>query len=514
MQFLSSRQTPNKLGGSSSRSFSKPSASKSLSLYMNPPTDEITLDEFEDFALERLTLLRGIEQLRARGFEQDELRKKVLELEKKHVPIRMKDATKIDEDKRKDELSHFILRLAYCRTEDLRRWFLDHECFLLKLRLDQLKDSERADFMIENKMSYDEVTPQEKNERRDKLVGLCDVTEMNFASKTTIFYKVPFTRALSLMRSRQVYIEAGMAYVPLSRLVSIIIATYRAQLSRALVEASNIFDYSVANDPRIAPLLKNMNKQYVGKDFSKSEGSIGKLTADMVDKAAESSMPLCMKNLHNALKKDHKIKHSGRLQYGLFLKGAGMEMQDAMQFWEMHFGKVMTHDSFVKQYSYNIQHLYGKVGARKNYTPYSCQKIIMGEQGNFSQTFHGCPYKSVGEGALAGLLKGLKLGSDEVNSIVKFKSEGHYQLACMKHFDISHPGHGAMDIGDGAYANHPNSWYQASIKYHRTKNGLPIDGSDPDKKEEGKEEGVNSAAGFTTSDASQSQTQSPSQVEM
>ena len=34
----------------------------------------------------------------------------------------------------KDAVSHFVLRLAYCRTEDLRRWFLQHECELFKSR--------------------------------------------------------------------------------------------------------------------------------------------------------------------------------------------------------------------------------------------------------------------------------------------------------------------------------------------------------------------------------------------
>lgn len=29
-----------------------------------------------------------------------------------------------EESARKDAVSHYVLRLAYCRTEDLRRWFL------------------------------------------------------------------------------------------------------------------------------------------------------------------------------------------------------------------------------------------------------------------------------------------------------------------------------------------------------------------------------------------------------
>lgn len=67
-------------------------------------------------------------------------------------------------------------------------------------------------------------------------------------------------------------------------------------------------------------------------------------------------------------------------------------MDGAQQFWEQQFTKIMTHDQYMKSYAYNIRHMYGKEGARKNYTPYSCMKIIMGaapEAGGY----HGCPYR-------------------------------------------------------------------------------------------------------------------------
>jgi DNA primase large subunit len=53
-------------------------------------------------------------------------------------------------------------------------------------------------------------------------------------------------------------------------------------------------------------------------------------------------------------------------------------LEQAQLFWEGLFTKVMSHDEFVKKYAYGFRHMYGKEGARKNYTPFSCMKIIMG----------------------------------------------------------------------------------------------------------------------------------------
>ena len=44
------------------------------------------------------------------------------------------------------------------------------------------------------------------------------------------------------------------------------------------------------------------------------------LKAEMIDDMARRHWPLCMRHLHDNLKKDRHLKHYGRLQYGLFLK--------------------------------------------------------------------------------------------------------------------------------------------------------------------------------------------------
>lgn len=59
----------------------------------------------------------------------------------------------------------------------------------------------------------------------------------NEPPKATNYLKVPFKEALSLVGRRQVFIDKGIAYVPLKELTSIASAHFRARLAAELVKA-------------------------------------------------------------------------------------------------------------------------------------------------------------------------------------------------------------------------------------------------------------------------------------
>ncbi|XP_016149638.1 DNA primase large subunit-like [Sinocyclocheilus grahami] len=83
---------------------------------------------------------------------------------------------------------------------------------------------------------------------------------------------------------------------------------------------------------------KHLRHAYVGQDYS-IQKNIGKISLEQIDALSGKSFPLCMRHLHKALRENHHLRHGGRMQYGLFLKGIGLTLEQALQFWRSEFVK-------------------------------------------------------------------------------------------------------------------------------------------------------------------------------
>jgi DNA primase large subunit len=181
----------------------------------------------------------------------------------------------------------------------------------------------------------------------------------------------------------------------------------------------------------------------------------GKLTAKNTDFWSRC-FPPCMVQLYKQLQAKHHLKHSGRLQLGLFLKGAGLPLDEALIFWKGMFegsGK-----NFEKEYLYNIKHSYGKEGAKKNYSPMGCEMIIRSSDPKAGE-YHGCPFKSTGPNDLRLLLRGhYRLGEEGQLQVEELYLKKHYQAACQLLFRLAHPG--LPDARVNRVGTHPNLFFE------------------------------------------------------
>ena len=420
-----------------------------------------------------------------------------------------------------DEASHYILRLSYCLTEELRRWFLQMECELLRHRLSSTTTtttmSRSHNSMIDlpqsvqSIMNLRPISSELKDELSEPLQQLFYNTISKLAQQqqqqnhkkityeSTKFYSVPFVEALDLLSKRECYLYHGMAYMTEHKLIAILLQKFRTSLSQSLLYMCQHNSMSSSSTPsnhpnttttsthaeslRLEPFLRNINRCLTNPSSSDTHDIDGNaihgsntITASTLLQY-RNNMPLCMRQLQIGLEQDKKLKHWGRLQYGLFLKGAGMSMEDAIVFFSRHFTSV-TNEKFQKEYAYNIRHMYGKEGKRATYTPYNCTKVILGNAptgGNGEH--HGCPYKHYDVDHLDMILKEVHIhNAADRNEILKLKQSHQYQLACVKQFEVQHQKYSSSSSSSNGnvivdtsmldnVGNHPNAWFRASIYY-------------------------------------------------
>ncbi|XP_043543379.1 DNA primase large subunit [Chiloscyllium plagiosum] len=346
-----------------------------IQFYEQPPTENVSLQDFENFAVERLKLLKCIETLGVSYVRASESYNKKLEAEfrKLRFPYRVSSEEKLDEYeiRRKDHISHFILRLAYCQSEDLRRWFIQQELEVFRFRFNELHNKQ-LEFLKHNKLEYQAIETKEKEDVKMKLAASGGHSSVKIDE--WLFYKVPFTDALELVRVRKVFVKNGFAYIPHPEIVIIVLNEFRQRLSKSLAIASRSLPV-VQSDERLQPLLNHLSHAYVGQNYS-IQKNVGKISLEQID-------------------------------------------------------------SFDKLYAYNIRHSFGKEGKRTDYTPFSCMKIILSNppsQGDY----HGCPFRHSDLELLKQKLQTYKIPPAGIAQILDLVKGMHYQLACQKYFELTH----------------------------------------------------------------------------
>lgn len=430
------------------------------------------------------TLLRG-----------DELRSKLGQLvEKTHLAV--KDGSQ----KYDDLISHWVLGLAFCGTEELRRRFLQFEVDLFYHRFSTLLPSEVRKFVENEELKYVPITDAERDGMTFNFGNgefsnpLEDVFKCNNLSlrtgealaafANTQYYKIPFTKVGDLVAMRRVFIRNGTAFVSQSDLISALSSQFRTELAARLETAARSLPW-VAKDDRMGPLIQKLQTASLGNDMSSTSvtSRSGQVRLADISALAKRSFPLCARNLENALTKEHHLKYDSRLQYTLFLKGIGLSMDETIAYFQSEFAKKPTSpEEFRKKgYTYGIKHAFGQEGKRANYTPWSCSRAI-GKNQTAPDQRHGCPFKEFTPERVGQMAKETGVSESDIRRVVDLTKEHHFQIACRLHWELLHPGGNAEPVG-----NHPNQWFDESMKYY-----------DEKAKKEADKAGGGAAAAFAT----------------
>eukprot|EP00916_Digyalum_oweni_P024290 GHVL01040144.1.p1 GENE.GHVL01040144.1~~GHVL01040144.1.p1 ORF type:complete len:336 (-),score=46.95 GHVL01040144.1:711-1718(-) len=303
---------------------------RGITKYEEPPLSDISLQEFEDFALKRVNVLKFIHDKAGPdgrvqfddtgGGYYGEIEKC---LRDNDLDIAYGESeSALEKIHTADKISHFINRVAFCVDREKQDWFVKNEATLMEFRLTQLlknssgglRDEMREESLKKLGVDYPLVPPNE-------CVDVEDLTSTNKDVDKRIFYRVPFEQATYLVRSRRCVVRGGDAFVPQTELARITLAKFRRWLSNSMESMGKGILEEFRRDSKIGLVLRSLPIFNTGLEFTEEDKSPEeRVTLHNIDEISKRSFPPCARSLFDTLRKTHHLKHEGRQQLRLFLK--------------------------------------------------------------------------------------------------------------------------------------------------------------------------------------------------
>lgn len=351
------------------------------------------------------------------------------------------------------------------RVSNAWNWLVSTESKLFAIRLGKLPSHAAVALLSSEGITY---------ELLDGHASHCDKTDKGF-------YRVPFTDAPQLVNYREVVIYDGFCLVPVRKMSVVAVHHFKRALIDQLRDLQCALPAQGLELERLTPILDGLvvEAQVLSDSVNSATKSsaLPKLDVNKIDQVAEMHFPLCMKQLHRKLRENHHLKYDGRVQYRLFLKGAGFSVHDCIQFFRFEFIKTIPAAKFDKEYTYHIRHSYGLEGSRKDYSPFTCEHILSHGAPRHGQ-YHGCPFKHWDRQALQDEVNRCGVPAHTAMEILHHASTGNYQSACTSFFKATHCGNtlpqlatfpiGASNADSdrtvaAPFVMHPNAYLNASL---------------------------------------------------
>ncbi|XP_015179090.1 PREDICTED: DNA primase large subunit-like [Polistes dominula] len=335
-----------------------------------------------------------------------------------------------------DNVSHFILK-TLCPPQH-KKWLIIQELKLFLWKSSTFSVEEIKEFCIINNIQINGISEEEKND----LEEFIKVSNLN---KSMEFYKVPFQEVLDLVAQRRVFLRSGIAFVPEKELAGLCFCYFKENLlagynpiilnAEDAEIARNVKDANIALiDLQLKEIFDTINNYLIMKRKYAIQVYNGP-SVNELDSLLSSAYPLCMRWIHENLRKDHHLEHGARLQYILFLRSIGVSLREAMRLWKEEFTKIMSIKRFEKDHAYRLKFLYGENKAHKNYKCHSCEKIMNVELKPTER--YGCPFKTLTNVALREKLIEYKFEFPDIENIIILSSSQNYQRACMKYCEAT-----------------------------------------------------------------------------
>ena len=362
-----------------------------------------------------------------------------------------------------DIASHFILALIMCKSEGDSRWFIKHESTLYKARLQNKRyDMYKILSILGMKLNLYEKNKDMKGVDINNIRFKRDNKNNN--NKDEKIYFCRFEDAINLIASKDYYLFKGNIYI-LENDLPLLFKLVFEQKQEKIISKIRANSESIKRDRRIKEIIFSferekeiMNNQEAAKMAKEIPNDEKLRTMFDVDKVSERCFPLCMNIIERHINKCSHLMHMGRLQFTLFLKGAGLPVEEALKFFQKKYEKRTPIDKFEKEYAYNIRHSYGLEGKRQSYNPYNCEKII-NMNAPMGNECHGCPFKNYSDENLRKILNTCNLKDADIEDILNKKKNKEYQVACVKYFEGKFPG----ILGEGI-GIHPNKYFSSAMK--------------------------------------------------